>query len=376
MASVNLEKNGTWRVQFTGADDRRQTLRIGKCSKRDAELVRCRVELLLAAQILGTSPEPDTLRWVASLDSKLKNRLARVGLIRGVEIPRASKKVTLHQFVTQYIADRSKSVKPATVEIWKTASDSMIKSLGKILTLHQVNAAHAQQWIDQMRADGLKPTTIHKRVQFGKQFLHHAVASKLLASDPWATVKVTRPKGVSNVEVTRKTIDSLMLTLDPKWQAIVGLARYGGLRCPSEVLSLRWEHIDWEKSAMTIPSPKTEHLSGQATRICPLFRELRKILEPMRREEGFVVDDANMRSKADTHTGWKNINLRSLLLDRLKAAGIKPWSRLFHSMRASRQTELEREFGLAAACAWMGNTQSVAKSHYLLITSDIFKKAT
>jgi len=29
------------------------------------------------------------------------------------------------------------------------------------------------------------------------------------------------------------------------WWAIISIARYGGLRCPSEVLSLRWENIDW-----------------------------------------------------------------------------------------------------------------------------------
>jgi hypothetical protein len=67
--------------------------------------------------------------------------------------------------------------------------------------------------------------------------------------------------------------------------------------------------------------------------------------------------------------------LRKELLTRLDRANIKPWPRLFHSMRASRQTELEREFGLAAACAWLGNTASIAKEHYLLVTSDAWQKA-
>ena len=38
------------------------------------------------------------------------------------------------------------------------------------------------------------------------------------------------------------------------------LARYGGLRCPSEVLSLRWQDVDWEMQRVTAPSPKTESL--------------------------------------------------------------------------------------------------------------------
>lgn len=376
MASLNLEKNGAWRIQFTGLDDRRQTLRLGKCSKNDAQIVRARVELLLAAQILGTAPEPDTLRWLAGLNDKLKARLARCGLVNGVQIPKAKKKLPLHAFLAQYIGERSKGVKPGTRAVWQTAADSMIKCLGKDITVHHVNAAHAQKWIDQMRADQLKPTTIYKRIQFGKQFLNHAVASKIISANPWSSVRMSEPKVVSNVEVTRETINRLMKHLDPQWKAIVCLTRYGGLRCPSEVLSLRWEHIDWEKSSMTIPSPKTEHISGKGSRLCPLFPELREILEPMRKEVGYVVGDDEMRARSNTHEGWKSVNLRSVLLDKLAKAKIKPWARLFHSMRASRQTELERDFGIAASCAWLGNTQSIAKQHYLLITSDVWKKAT
>ncbi|MFN9595052.1 MAG: integrase, partial [Pirellulaceae bacterium] len=48
----------------------------------------------------------------------------------------------------------------------------------------------------------------------------------------------------------------------PAWQVILGLSRYGGLRTPSETLSLRWEDIDWEMNRMSIPEPKVEHHEG------------------------------------------------------------------------------------------------------------------
>jgi integrase len=31
---------------------------------------------------------------------------------------------------------------------------------------------------------------------------------------------------------------------DLQWRMILALTRYGGLRCPSEVLALRWQDID------------------------------------------------------------------------------------------------------------------------------------
>ena len=34
---------------------------------------------------------------------------------------------------------------------------------------------------------------------------------------------------------------------DAEWKAIIALARYGGLRTPSETMALRWIDIDWER---------------------------------------------------------------------------------------------------------------------------------
>ena len=51
------------------------------------------------------------------------------------------------------------------------------------------------------------------------------------------------------------------------------------------------------------------------------------------------------------------------------------WPRLFHSMRASRQTELQREFPLHVVCSWLGNSPRIAQQSYLLVTEDDFARA-
>ena len=48
---------------------------------------------------------------------------------------------------------------------------------------------------------------------------------------------------------------------------------------------------------------------------------------------------------------------------------------LFHSMRASWQTELRREFPLHVVCSWLGNSPRIAQQSYLLVTEDDFAKA-
>ena len=48
----------------------------------------------------------------------------------------------------------------------------------------------------------------------------------------------------------------------------------------------------------------------------------------------------------------------------IKRAGHLPWPKLFHNLRASRESELMREFDLATVCKWIGNSPEVAARHY------------
>jgi hypothetical protein len=49
-----------------------------------------------------------------------------------------------------------------------------------------------------------------------------------------------------------------------------------------------------------------------------------------------------------------------------------PW---FHSMRASRQTELPREFPMHVVCSLLGSSPRIAQQSYLLVTEEDFAKA-
>jgi len=156
-------------------------------------------------------------------------------------------------------------------------------------------------------------------------------------------------------------------------------SRYGGLRTPSETLSLRWEDIDWEMNRMSIPEPKVEHHEGRGIRSCPIFPELRSILDEAFEIFGdkseYVVAAPQYRAAANTAMGWKNSNLRTEMTRLLRRAGVSGWPRLFHSMRASRQTELQREFPLHVVCSWLGNSPRIAQQSYLLVTEDDFARA-
>jgi hypothetical protein len=93
---------------------------------------------------------------------------------------------------------------------------------------------------------------------------------------------------------------------------------------------------------MTVPSPKTEHISGGASRVCPLLRELREVLEPYSMASGFVVDADDLRAKTSGLDGWATANLRSGLLDCMKRAGVFNFG-AFVPLDESEQTDITRE---------------------------------
>lgn len=73
--------------------------------------------------------------------------------------------------------------------------------------------------------------------------------------------------------------------------------------------------------------------------------------------------------------GWSKTSLRTTFLKIIARAAAKPWPRLFHNLRASRETELAELFPLRVVYEWIGDSKAVAYKHYLMTTEDHFKAA-
>jgi integrase len=380
MASIANDPNGYRRVQFVSPDGKRKSIRLGKVSLKVAESIRHRVESLLSGCITGVS-DRDTSIWLAEITERnpdLRTKFEAVGLVEPLE-PVVVDQTTLDEHVADFIKRVGSNRKPGTVAVWKQVQSELSKFMPKGILLADVTKGHAKQFHETLKKRGLASLTVVKHVRISKQFLEDAVEWEKITSNPFDKIKLSASIPKSNVEVSRESIDSLMPTMDTTWQLIVALSRFGGLRCPSETLSLRWADIDWERSRMAITEPKVEHHEGRGIRSCPIFPELMPYLQAAWdiAPEGaeFVVDKPAYRLAANTGTGWKNANLRTQFIKQLRKAGIAPWGRLFHSMRASRQTELERLFPLHVVCTWLGNSPKVANRSYLLTTDDDFAKA-
>ena len=101
----------------------------------------------------------------------------------------------------------------------------------------------------------------------------------------------------------------------------------------------------------------------------PIFPELRPYLQ-----EAFENAPEGARYVIARYR-QKNANLRTQLNRILRRAGVEPWQRLFHNLRASRQTEMQSQFPAHVVCQWLGNSEAIAHKHYLTVTEDHFALA-
>jgi integrase len=363
MASVSRDPNGRRVIQFVAGDGKRKSIRLGKVSQRIAEEIKVRVEALNAALLSGCPLDNDTARWVSRIGDDLAAKLAAVGLIP----ERASAR--LGDFLDAYINRRS-DVKPNTLRNLKAGKTHLVEFFGADKLLRDISPGDADAWLLWLR-ERYASGTAGRAVKRAKQFFRAAVRSRLIGSNPFEDVKApSQANDARQFFVTRETAAKILDACpDAEWRLLFALSRFGGLRCPSEHLLLTWADVDWERGRFRATSPKTEHHEGKAERWVPIFPELRPYLE-----EAFELAPEGAVHVINRYRD-ANQNLRTQLHRIIRRAGLEPWPKLFHNLRASRETELAAEYPLHVVCAWIGNSATIAQRHYLQVTDEDFRRA-
>ena len=365
MASIGKDKNGRRRILFVAPDGKRKTIRLGKMPQRAAEAIKVKVENLVGSAVSGCGWDNETARWVAELDDTLANRLAAVGLIQGRE------RATLDAFIESYFETRS-DVKSATIINWGHTRRNLVEFFGANKPLRDVTRGDADEWRLSLIAGGLSDNTVRKRCSNAKQFFNAALRKRLIQFNPFSDLKSASTSNRKrdyfiSIDKADKVLESCP---DAEWRLIFALSRYGGLRCPSEHLALRWQDVDWDRNRVTVQSPKTEHHEGGESRVVPLFPELRPYLV----EAKFDTAKPGTEYVITRYRDPKQ-NLRTQLIKIIKRAGLIPWPKLFQNLRATRETELAEVYPMHVVCAWIGNSQNVAAKHYLQVTDEHYVSA-
>ena len=374
MASVINDPNGRKRLSFQDSAGARRTIRLDKLDKKSAESIARHVEQLVNAKLTSTPAPRETALWLQSIGEPLRDKLAKVTLVESAQV------CGLQSFLSEYILSR-RDIKPATREVWQQPCRNLCEFFNPQKDVRSITPGDAERFAQWLNTQGLATATVAKRLSFARTFFHTARKHKLITENPFAEVKIP----VADVTARQFYIDrdataKLLEVASPNWRTIIALCRIGGLRCPSEVLSLEWRCVNWQTNELTVISPKTERYHGKGTRTIPLFPELRQHLEAARAstpaEQTHVVS-GDYLAKANGPTGWKNCNIRKPLESIVRQAGLVPWPKLFHNLRSSRETDLLDEgFPPQTVAKWMGHDVKISMKHYAQVTDEHFHRAT
>ncbi|MFO0916535.1 MAG: tyrosine-type recombinase/integrase [Pirellulales bacterium] len=361
MASV--EKRGkTYRV-VPFINGRKVYFSLGAVSLKVAQRFGNNIDDLINCRRLAIPVEGDAAKWLAGLDDRLYALLEREGLVGPRRRP-----CSLGEFIDSYIESKT-DVGERRRGKFRNVRDRVVSYFsGK--TIDQITPGDADEY-SRWLMDRFKPATAQKECQVVSQFFTHAVRKEIISRNPFQGVSVGKSTDTSRqvfigLDTFWKVVEACP---DWEWRLVAVLARIGGLRVPSELAGLRWEHIRWDDGTMLILSPKTAH-HGKGSRRIPLFPELREYLEDAQKMVGrsspYVLPMLSGRADKNLGTRFQKI---------IRRAGVEVWPRTFQNLRSSRQTELEEQFPTHVVCRWLGNSPKVAHKHYLQVTPDHYARA-
>lgn len=277
-----------------------------------------------------------------------------------------------------YIKSRTDWKKP---ENYRQAVDHLEAYLGKDAPLGSLVKGDVERWqrwmIDDKKGPKLSPNTAGQNVKRCRQMMRQAVDDNLIESNPFVGVKIDlRSDTIKNRIISANQATAIMKACpDQEWRVIFGLCRFAGLRCPSEVLRLRWSDIHWDRGRFKVTAPKTKRY-GKGTRIVPLFREVRTELDAL-----FSIVGPGLECAADSYVIQRyrcsEANLRTTYNKIVERAGLAVYPKPFMALRASRRTELERSgrHKNHVLNDWFGHSGAIAETHYLSVTEDDFLDA-
>lgn len=345
MSSLTYESKARhgYRLRVYTAAGRR-SIWLGRVTEPEAIAIQRHVDEIIAAQTADLPIPRLTALWLDRLDPEIKSKLTCItGSIR-----------TVRTAIDEYLNAKRDLIALSTAE-----------SVGRSL-------AWLADACGDRRIDGVSPeevSTVYDSLEQGastrgkiakdwKAFFRWCEDNRWIVANPakrLATTVSVRDKTFVSIE----TINRILAACDDlELRLVIVLSRFGGLRINSEIRDFSEASIDRVSKRIKITDTKRCMI-----REIPLFREIAAQLPAPGVE--LLPTLASL-----SHSGLTN-----RFLDAVRKAGIEPWRVPWHSMRASRETELITAFGLSTAAKWIGNSEKVAMTSYAIIPDSDWAKA-
>ncbi|MCW5768680.1 MAG: tyrosine-type recombinase/integrase [Phycisphaeraceae bacterium] len=363
MASVTTRPNGSRFITFRDARGAARHITLGQVQKRYADAVKVRVEDLAAAALHGHSPTDETCRWLSTLEERLYSKLVAVGLVPDRQ------NATIGELVSAYISEREGELKPESIRKLRQTEVKLLEFFDKDRPARQIAVEEAVAWRRSLKDLGLSEAAIRTHSGNAKTMLAEAKRRKAIDANPFETLRSGSTPSKYTRYVTPDEIDRVIDACpDSEWRLAFGLARYAGLRVPSETQGLTWADVDFERGRLTVHSPKTERWEGHGQRVVPITPKLMALLQE------------RFDSMPEGEPRLVTIGGKGAVIRRVRriwaAAGVEPWARLWQTLRSSCEKEWAMTYPQFAVSKWIGHSITISGKHYAnSVPDELFDRA-
>lgn len=348
---------------------KRTTIRLHDATQRYATEVGGHLDVLVQANQYQTDLPPKVSQWLSEVPDRFYDRLVGAGLIEPRE---ENGNCQLGEFLVRYVdlkssngSNKSDWGESTTIKRQQTVND-LVDFFGANKNLRDVSAEDAQRWKNWLldeKSRNLSKASASKKLKDARQFFGFAVELQSIDRNPFAKVKLPPQDNPDRMRyIPAADINKVISAItDPELRLVIGLARYAGFRTPSEAQNLCWCDVDLANATMLVNSPKLRHDATGGLRSCPVFPALIPLFKampvPIDQTQPVMPGLASMVDK----------NQRTQFKRYLKQAGLTPWPRLFHNLRASALTDLADRNSLPCVCKWLGTSPKIAMKHYFIL---------
>jgi hypothetical protein len=186
----------------------------------------------------------------------------------------------------------------------------------------------------------------------------YGVSLGIICNNPFNSVPRDRTAANSSRQhyIEREVITKILEKCnDDRDRLIIVLARFGGLRIPSEIQKLRFS--DFTETVIKIHED-----TKTGSREVPLFREIKEIFSRLSGEPDELIFTGRRNS---AWYPWQ------MLSDTLLRCGLKRWDKLYNNMRSSCITDLDGiGYPEKVLDAVFGNSAEVRKRHYVQLQKE------
>lgn len=362
MASIVNDPGGRRRIQFIAPNGDKRTVRLGKVEMRHAAAVRVKVESIVSALSTRQPLDKPTAEWVGSIDDVLHGRMAAVGLLS------ARRGRGLEAWLDDFMTSRA-GLKPESLRKLEQTKTKLIEFFGVGCGLHEITPERASQWREKLKKQGLSEAATKTHVGNAKTMFREAVTREVIEKSPFAHLKGGVTPTSNTRYVTPEETEKLIAAApDSEWRLLIGLARYAGLRTPSETHLLRWADVDWDRSRLRVQSPKTERYAGHESRLVPIVPRLLELLQ----ERFDAVPEGEEFLVKIKGAGGRRRKMVAIM----ESAGVEAWADTWQTLRRSCEIEWAQAYPQYAVSKWIGHSIVVSGKHYAnSIPDELFARA-